>query len=330
MKKITLALAAMVFVSCASKKSAGTSIAVFAPGVLADSPIYEMMAEGVKEAVDSWNARASSGRRAACVIMEAGTNQAKWSESLKSIAATGKSSVIISSNPSLPEIASPIAREFPGQRFILLDAFSRGDMSIAAVRYNQREQSWLAGYVAALSSKKRKIGLIAAQEYPVMNGVILPGFAEGAKAAGLDGEVDFRVVGNWHDAAKGAELASAMARSNVDVILPIAGGAAQGVVSSARENGCRLVFFDSDVFEKAPDIIAACVCLDQKRMAREAATAYLEGNAWWGETKTVGVKEGYVNLLVSGADEAASADVRAKAAEAVEKIKSGEIFLPQD
>ena len=40
----------------------------------------------------------------------------------------------------------------------------------------------------------KKIGLIAGQEYPAMNGIILPAFREGAADPGFD--VDFR-VGNY-------------------------------------------------------------------------------------------------------------------------------------
>ncbi|HEB09960.1 MAG TPA: BMP family ABC transporter substrate-binding protein, partial [Spirochaetales bacterium] len=37
--------------------------------------------------------------------------------------------------------------------------------------------------------------------------------------------MDFRVIGNWYDANKAADLANSMIDSGVDVIATIAGGA---------------------------------------------------------------------------------------------------------
>ena len=59
MKKIVLIIAAVIgsfaAVSCSGKKVQTQSVAVFIPGIIADSPIYEMLADGVKNAVDSYN-----------------------------------------------------------------------------------------------------------------------------------------------------------------------------------------------------------------------------------------------------------------------------------
>ena len=45
----------LTFFSCSAKKTQAHSIAVFVPGIIADSPIYAMLAEGVQHAVASYN-----------------------------------------------------------------------------------------------------------------------------------------------------------------------------------------------------------------------------------------------------------------------------------
>ncbi|MBP3710046.1 MAG: BMP family ABC transporter substrate-binding protein [Treponema sp.] len=333
MKYVAAATLAFFMVSCSGKKTAAHSVAVFVPGIMADSPIYAMLAQGVRDGVEAFNAGKTASEQATVAILEAGTNQAEWSQKLTALAAEQKYSVIISSNPSLPELVEPLTAQFPAQKFILLDAYKAGNSSIATVRYNQHEQSYATGYMAALMTKTKKLGLIAAQEYPVMNNVILPGFAEGAAAATPDITVDFRIVGNWYDGTKSAELANAMYKIGVDVILPICGGAVQGVINAAKETGMYLTLFDNAEFSRAPENIISCTVLEQRKMAAQVTAEYLAGKTEWGSAKTVGMAEGFVRFVQDAPDyrnEAVSDEMRKKMQEVVARIASGALLLPQD
>lgn len=337
MKKILCAAVAVFalglsFTSCAAKKSASKSIAVFAPGILADSATYRMLADGVKSATDSYNAGKPDDEKVKLDIIEAGTNQAEWSTKLTAVAASENYDLIVTSNPSMPDIAEPVTLQFPEQKFLILDAAKSGNKSIATVRYNQHEQSYLAGYIAGLMTKTGKLGLIAGQEYPVMNNVILPGFEEGAKSARKDASVDFRIVGNWYSAAKGGELADAMSKNKIDVILPICGGATQGVIASAVANDFYLVWFDSNGFSRAPKNVIGSALTNQHKMAEEMTLRYLNSEIEWGTSTTVGVKEGFVDfvqddpLYIQNVPE----DVRQKMSGIIENIKDGKLSLPQE
>ena len=328
-----LAAFLLALFSCSAKKTQTLSVAVFVPGIIADSPIYAMLAEGVQHAVASYNDGKHTSAQASVTVLEAGTNQAEWSAKLTALAAEQKYSVIISSNPSLPELVEPLTAQFPNQKFILLDAYKSGNSAVATVRYNQHEQSYMTGYMAGLMTKSKKIGLIAGQEYPVMNNVILPGYKEGAEAASPGTAVDFRVVGNWYDATKGAELANAMYSSGVDVILPICGGASQGVINAAKEKGKYLAFFDNASFDRAPDNIISCTPLNQAKMAENVTLDYLTGKIEWGTAKTVGVADGFVSFVQDAPNrknEAVTDEMRAKMRDVVASIENGTLVLPQN
>lgn len=313
---------AVSFSGCAKKDSGKKSIAVFIPGIMADSPIYATLAKGVTEACDRFNEGKSEEEKCPLYVFEAGTNQAEWSGQLTSLCATGKYSVIISSNPSLPELAEPLTKQFPNQKFIFLDAMMENNMSMATVRYKQDEAAYLTGYIAGLMSKAKKIGLITAQEYPVMNNIILPGYEKGAKDACPEISVDFRIVGNWYDAKKGAELADAMASSGVDVILPICGGAGQGVIASAKENKTYLCWFDSNTFESAPGLVISCAVSLQQKLACEMTQEYLEGKTVWGSFRELGMKDGYIKFVDDDPlyEKTVPENVREKMKEQVSKI----------
>jgi simple sugar transport system substrate-binding protein len=347
MKPSTIALTAagvffiMASLSCTGNKTAGaapkadTAIAVFVPGIVSGNAVYEMLTAGAKKAADESTA---AGKTASVTIVEAGTNQADWGAKLTELVAAKKYDLIISSNPSLPEIIEPISKQFPDQKFLVLDAFAEGNPKLATWRYNQREQAYVAGYMAAqisessmkYANKEKKIGLVAGQEYPAMNDIILPAYLEGARAVDPAFTVDFRVVGNWYDATKAAELARAMHAAGVDVVMPIAGGANQGVVSAATDEGFYLAWFDENGYAKAPGYVIASSTMAQERLTREATLAYLNGKLEFGKPATVGVKEGYITFIADDPAYTAAVpqELRDRQKAMLDRLASGDLSLP--
>ncbi|MBO4533116.1 MAG: BMP family ABC transporter substrate-binding protein [Treponema sp.] len=330
MKKSFLILLSslILFCSCTgvSKKH---SIAVFIPGICADSPTYAMLRDGVIRAVDDYNQGKEHEQKSLLYVMEAGTNQAEWPAKLTALAAEHKYDVIISSNPSLPEIVTPIIEQFPEQKFILLDAECSGNPNICTMCYNQYEQAYLAGYSSGLFTKSHRLALVAAQEYPVMNNIIFPYFEKGAKDADSAASVEFRIVGNWYDGNKGAMIADVLYQTGVDVILPICGGASQGVINSAVNNGFYIAWFDSNGFDKAPGNIISSSIINQDKLAQAVTTDFLNGKTQWGTAKMLGVKDGFVDFVQDDPlyEQTVPEDIRKKMAELLESIKNGNTVI---
>ena len=294
-----------VVAGCSKKEDAevGTSedfykIAVFIPGVVAGSPTYEMLASGVKKA-------ASERPGVSVNVVEGGFNQGDWIDSVTALASANTYDLIISSNPALPEICEEVARQFPDQRFLVLDGYLTGNNSIHTVLYNQMEQAFLVGHLAGLITTGKltganadlAVGLVAGTEYPIMNQVIRVGFELGMKKIDPDISLDFRVVGNWYDAAKGAELATGIFEAGADVILTIAGGANQGVISEARKWGKYVLWFDSNGYDVAPGTVLGSSAVKQDEMAYEKTLAAIEGKLPFGTAEVVGVRDGYVEFI---------------------------------
>ena len=312
-----------------AKKSDKLSIAVFVPGIIDDSPTYNMLVQGVNAAVEEKNQALPKKTKIELFVMEAGTNQAEWGPKITALCAERKYDVIISSNPSLPDLVEPILKQFPNQKFILMDATKEGNNNIHTVCYNQYEQSYITGYIGGLMSKSHKLALIAAQEYPVMNNIIYPYFEKGAKAADSSSTVDFRIVGNWYDATKGAEIADAVAKKGVDVILPICGGASQGVITSAVNNGIYITWFDNNGFAKAPGTIISSSVMEQKKMSYNITKEFIEGKTPWASAKMVGIKEGFVDFVQDDPNyiKAVPQDIREKMASLLSDIRSGKVEI---
>jgi simple sugar transport system substrate-binding protein len=313
MKRTTvvfLLLCAALFFGCAAKESKAApgsrsgqdkpfSVLVYITGVTAGSPSYEMLAAGAKEFADE------HGDSVRVTVYEAGFNQAEWEEQLTSLVSGGEYDLTLGSNPSLPEICANVAKQFPDHRFIITDAWLEGSPQISTWLYNQYEQALFLGYLAGLvtasdmprANAGRRIGFIAAQEYPLLNRHIVPGFLDGARRADPSIELDFRVIGNWYDANKAADLASSMVDAGVDVFASIAGGAAQGMIRILKDRGAYAVAFNTNEYSQAPGLIVGCGLMEQKKLVTEILAGALAGNIQYGTARIVGAADGYLNFI---------------------------------
>jgi simple sugar transport system substrate-binding protein len=280
-----------------TKPPSSLSVLVYITGMVAGSPPYEMLARGAETF-------ARSHSNVTVKVYEAGFNQAEWEEQLTSLVAGGGYDIVLGSNPSLPEICESVGKKFPNQKFIITDAEYSGNPQIGAYLYNQYEQSFYLGYLAGLvttssmpkANPAKKIGFIAAQEYPLLKKHIVPGFLEGARRVDPGIELDFRIIGNWFDATKAAELASGMIDSGVDVFASIAGGAAQGMIRTAEQRGAYVVFHNTNEYRLAPGVIVGCGLMEQEKLVQEILSDALEGKLQYGVSRTVGLKEGYLGF----------------------------------
>jgi basic membrane lipoprotein Med (substrate-binding protein (PBP1-ABC) superfamily) len=305
-------------------------VCVFVPGVVAGSSTYEQLVAGAERAV-------AEVPGATIKVVEAGFDQSQWLDKLSALAASGAFSLIVSSNPAMPDLAKQVADSFPSARFFIADGWLPGNPHIHTVLYNQFEQGYIVGYLGGLVDRSHipgvtgshKAGLIAAQSYPTLDRLIEPGFERGLKDADPAAVLETRQIGNWYDATKAAELASALFDSGVSVILPIAGGAGQGVVSAAQSRGRHVLWFDGDGYELAPGTVIGCAILRQDKLVYEQVKAILLGAQPFGQADVVGVRDGYVDFDGSGAAyKALPAELRAKFEERMRMLHDGSLSFP--
>ena len=331
----------IVMVGCIVALVAGTplfakaktvSIAVFVPGIVKGNPTYELLVEGVQDAKAQLDKK---GQSVTVKVVEGGVNQGEWQNGLTALALSKKYDLIVSSNPSLPAIAEKVLQAAPKQKFLLLDGYLAGNAQIKTVGFNQYEQGYLNGYYAALISTGSmknanaayKIGLLAGQEFPVMNDKIRKGYLDGAKAVSKNFELDFRVLGNWYDAAKASELAASMIKNNTDVILTICGGGNAGVVAAAREHNAYVMWFDRPGYSYGQGIVVGSTEISQKSACTDAVIAFAEGRLEFGKPVELGVKDGAVNFAFEGIPASVPQEIIQKEKELINAIKTGKLKL---
>ncbi len=305
-------------------------IAVFVPGVVAGSPLYELMVAGTEQA-------AAEYAHVTVRVIEGGFNQAEWEERIMAIAATGQYDLIVTSNGAMPFVALPVAEAFPNQKFLILDAIFEHPQMFT-VLYNQFEQAYQVGYLGGLITQStmaganpaaRRLGMLAGQEYPAMDDMIFPGFVAGAKAVDPEIVVDYRVLGNWYDATRAAEITRSMIDAGADVIMTAAGGANQGVITAAMELGKYVLYVDDYGYHLGPGTVVGSSVLRQDQAAYENIVAAVEGTLEWGTALILSTADGYVDFIDDSPRyvDAVAADVRADMDAMLTRMRSGELAL---
>ena len=304
-------------------------IAVFVPGVLAGSPTYEMMDKGVRKAAEEAGALVKT--------VEGGFNQAEWAPQVQTLASEKQYDLIITSNPAMPEICREVKRTYPDQEFLILEGSKIDNDTVSTFLFSHLELSYMLGYFAGLvttsdmpgANDALKVGLIAGQEYPEMNQKIRPGFQQGVEAAAPGAEVDFRVIGNWYDATKASDLTKSMIDSDVDVILTIAGGANQGVVTAAKETGKYVLWYDTNGYSIEPGTVIGSGLIREDKAAYEQTLLALQGNLPAGSSVYAGVNEGFLDFISDDPHyiDSVPENIRDAQNELVRKFKDGQLQL---
>lgn len=334
-----LLVTSLILVACNAsaehKADAGKPfrVAVFVPGVVQGSPTYEMMVAGVEAAKTK---AASQGRTIESKVVEGGFNQSEWQNALMALASGGYD-LVISSNPSMPDIAAAVSPTVPDCKFLLMDGSLAGNPAIKTIDFDNYQQAWLNGYFAAMVSSSqlnttpnvRVVGLLAGQEYPVMNNQIKKGFLDGAQAVNSGFTLDFRVLGNWYDAAKAAELSRSMIGAKAHVILAIAGGGNQGVVAAAKEAGTFVTWFDDPRYAGGEGTVIGSTLVKQTDACTTAILQAMDGKLDYGTPTKLGIKEGAVDFDFDNPafTKVVPSELLAKERAIIDDVKAGKMVL---
>lgn len=139
-----------------------------------------------------------------------------------------------------------VAQKYPEQQFILIDAVSELK-NVTSITFKEDEGSFLAGVVAALTTKTNKLGFIGGDDVPLIN-KFEKGFIDGAKSINPTIKVDVAYAGDFGNDQLGAQLARKMINNQVDVLYAAAGFTGVGMLKEAQANKVLAIGVDSDQY----------------------------------------------------------------------------------
>ena len=165
------------------------------------------------------------------------------------------------------------AQASPDTNFALIDsALSNDDFTpltldnVKPVLYDTAQAAFLAGYLAAGTTKSGIVATYGGLQYPSVT-IFMDGFADGvayyndqngAAVALLGWDKTAQTgtfAGSFDDINQGKTLSQGFIDAGADIILPVAGPLFQGTAQAIQDSGkdVAIIGVDSDLFETAPE-----------------------------------------------------------------------------
>ncbi len=182
------------------------------------------------------------------------------------------------------------AKASPDTQFALIDsAVYNDDFSpltldnVKPVLYDTAQAAFLAGYLAAGTTKTGIVGTYGGLQFPSVT-IFMDGFADGVAyhnekkgtavtVLGWDKAAQTGLfAGSFDDINQGKTLSQGLIDQGADIILPVAGPLFQGTAQAIQDSGkdVAIIGVDSDLFETAPDFAALYLTSVMKQMSDAA------------------------------------------------------------
>ncbi|TMU87731.1 BMP family ABC transporter substrate-binding protein [Bacillus sp. BHET2] len=231
-----------------------------------------------------------------------------------------------------------IAQQQKDSKFAIVDAVV-DQPNVASITFKEQEGSFLAGVAAGLATKTNKIGFIGGMEIPVIER-FHSGFIAGVKAVNPDAEIVADYAGAFDKAELGQTIASKMYSQDVDVIFHAAGGTGNGLFKEARDlkekdpsRELWAIGVDSDQSAEGKvgdhNIILTSSLKRVDNAVIDLSSKAQDGKFPGGEVISYGLNEDGVGLAPLNEELSNKDEVMAKVDEWKEKIKSGDITVPE-
>ena len=225
-----------------------------------------------------------------------------------------------------------VVPQLPDTKFIFVDNGLDGvGENLLSITYAENEGSFLAGYIAMMTSATKTVGFVGGEDSETINNFFV-GYKQGALYADPVGTVLAPVyAGDYESPDKGKELAIALYSKNADVVFAVAGKTGLGVFEAAKEQNKYAIGVDSDQKYIDPDHIICSMVKNIGESIYQVIGQYIAdgtfsgGTIWEADMSTGIISIGY------GAEEEmpqqVGDDVKAAVDELSLMIQNGEIVV---
>lgn len=226
------------------------------------------------------------------------------------------------------EPAIEVAKDFPNTVFVSSSG-GKTAPNVGAFRFYLEQGFYLAGMMAALSSKSGAVAMIGGDNVPSIRSTF-KGFRAGAEAAKPGIRVIEVFTGNGQDAAKAKQATLNAISQGADFVIHQANAAAKGVFEACKEGNVLAFGANLNQNEDSSGVVVASAVIVAGPAFLDLAKSVRDGS-FKGGVVLKGMESGAIDFIVNpGLANRIPADVLKQVEEAKEKIRKGEIVVPKD
>ncbi|MFO0728715.1 MAG: BMP family ABC transporter substrate-binding protein [Myxococcota bacterium] len=229
-----------------------------------------------------------------------------------------------------------MAADFPSTKFGCVDMVDKpaGELpgNVVALKFKEEQGSFLAGALAAMITKTKKVGFIGGMNVPLIHK-----FEAGYRAGVAYVDPKTQVVVNYagetpkafQDPETGKNRAVEQYKSGVDIIYHASGKTGLGVFAAAKEQGKLAIGVDSDQAAEAPGAVLSSMVKDVDVAVYDTINAVKTGHFQSG-VRIFGLAEGGVHLVYDANNQALVGEENHQKLAAIQaEIIAGKITVPQ-
>jgi len=220
-------------------------------------------------------------------------NEPNYEKGIKELVEEGND-LIFAVGFSLQADLEKIAKANPKQQFVLIDSESDIE-NIHSITFKENEGSYLAGALAAKTSKTGKVAFLGGMVDPVIE-KFEKGFAEGAKAVNPTIEVIVAYADTFSDDKVGKTMAANMIHQGADVLYAAAGYTGVGLLQQAQESGVLAIGVDTDQYTYAEKAVVSSMLKNIDVAVYEFVENYTKEQPTGQQRIALGMKEKAMKL----------------------------------
>ena len=250
--------------------------------------------------------------------------EAQREQAVRKFAQAGYSPIVVTGF-SFADTLAKVAPDFPNIHFVQIDSVV-DQPNVESVVYKSNDASYLAGVLAAKTSKTGKVGFVGGMDIPLIHAFFC-GYKEGFMATNTSGQVFENYTGTtaaaWNDPVGAGELAKADFDKGADIVYAAAGASGLGVIQAAKDGGKLSIGVDSNQNYLAPGSVLTSVL---KRVDVTVYNAFKNDATFKAGVVSLGVAENGVGLAMDDNNKPLiSADAQAAVDAATKGIANGSV-----
>lgn len=245
-----------------------------------------------------------------------------------------------------------VAAKYPESKFAIIDFhYDKGTpKNVVELNFKEHEGSFLAGVLAAMTSKSNTVGFVGGMNMPLIHR-FEGGFSQGVKAVKPDAKILVGYAGTdpaaFNNPTKGKEIALDQIAKGADVIYHASGGTGQGVFEAATAKNIYAIGVDSNQNYVKPGFVIASMLKRVDVAVFNTVNNVVQDKYQGGVSSVFGLKEDGVGLTdlnkltveettgvpaedqskIQKAKDSISQEAKAKVEEYKNKIISGQLTV---